>query len=185
MLLNIRNLPETSEHPFDEIVIANFGAIQIAVSTTKRMVQRQIAATRLSVPQRHYHSQGWLICDRQIIAVAEAFEIGTVSPTAVSTRLIKRLDPGIPLSFEAKGAHPFPHKAITAATFAYEFQDEEFPYHAMFHHISPRFVRIYPLRPMKRLIHQVDQFLAEEAAFIDQNYQHLKQIPFYQQRFNL
>ncbi|MEM9266294.1 MAG: hypothetical protein AAGA46_12285 [Cyanobacteria bacterium P01_F01_bin.13] len=176
---------QSSKSLFNEVVIADFGAIQIAVLTIAQPVKRRIFSTHVSVPERTYQTQGWLIYNQQIIAHLEDLKIGSIFPDDEPFSPLYRLSPAVPLSFQVYSSHTLPLQVTKQATFACELQGADFPYHTIFRNIAPHFVRIYPFGERTNLLKNVKQLLQDEADFINQNRDRLKQVAFFQKRFRL
>mgnify|MGYP001791232406 CR=1 FL=1 len=177
-----------SQHPvplFNEVAIADFDQFQIAVLTATQMVYRNLLSARVLVPERVYQTQGWLICDQQVIAHIDALKIGLVFSKNSPFRSIRRLAPSVPVFFEVMSSQPLPTSIQSRSFFVCNLPSSDFPHHTVFRCISPRFVRIYPFSSSSSLLEKVKCMLAERDSFISQNYKRLKQVPFYQKNFGL
>lgn len=136
---------------------------------------------------------------RQIIAMLQGLHLGpiaslTVSPVVSSGvssgasaaepfPLVQRLSASIPVSFQTVGSRPLPQQVSSQAAFTYQSPEDPFPYQAAFHQVVPRFTRIYPFQGHDAVLATVKQMLHDEALFLEQNYDRLKHIPFYQNHF--
>ncbi len=176
---------QSSKSLFNEVVIANFGPFQIAVLTTTRLVKRQLFSAQVPVPERTYQTQGWLIYNQQLVANLNGLEIGPIFSEDGPFNPLHRLSPSVPLSFEVQSSQALPAPVTEQATFACELQGTDFPFHTIFRNISPHFVRIYPFGQRANLLRNVKQLLEDEADFVSQNHERLKQVPFFQTRFGL
>lgn len=176
---------KSSKSLFNEVVIADLGSFQIAVLTTTQLVQRPIFSARVPVPERTYQTQGWLIHNQHMIAHLDGLQIGPIFSDDGPFNPLRRLAPAVPLSFEVHSSHALPSQVTQQAAFACQIQTADFPYHTIFRHISPHFVRIYPFGQRTNLLKIVKQLLADEADFVSQNREQLKQVPFFQTRFGL
>jgi hypothetical protein len=170
---------------FNEIAIADFGTFQIAVLTYTQLVERRILSSSISVPERTYQTQGWVIYNQQLIAHLDNLKIESIFLKDTPFKPLRRLAPAVPLSFEIQGSHPLPSLITKQATFACELPETDFPYHTIFHNISPHFVRVYPFGARTNLMKQVREMLQDEIDFVAQNREQLKQVPFFQTRFDL
>lgn len=177
--------PQDAKSLFDEIAIADLQFCQIAVPTTTQTIKRCMSLGQMPMTKRIYQTQGWLIHNHQIVAHLDELKLGQVRPQNSLFTVIQRLAPAIPISFEVRSSQPLPEPILSQATFACELSKADFPYHMIFRHRLPRFVRIYPLRGKDSLLDRVKQMLLAEDAFIAQNYKLLKRIPFYQNSFGL
>ena len=185
----VYSVPKPSKSVFDEVAIADFGPFQIAVLTNTTLVNKPIFSAQVTVPQRQYQSQGWLIYDGRVMTALEGLTLGSVFSEDSPFKPIQRMAPALPVSFEVQSSQPLPTQVSTQASFTCELQDTDFPFHNIFRQICPRFVRVYPFGKTTALSTtlsaQVKQLLADEALFIKNNYARLKQIPFYKTHFEL
>ena len=170
---------------FDEVVIADLSHFQVAVPTTSKLIKKRIFSTWVSVPERIYDSQGWLICARRLVAYIKGLEVGAIFSQESPFEPIKRINPTIPISFKTEAICPLPRQVSHQAVFACQFTDEELPYHAVFQNVVPRFTNIYSFEEGSSLLDKVEQMLAAETLFISQNYERLKRVPFYRENFGL
>ncbi|MEM7065803.1 MAG: hypothetical protein AAF572_21895 [Cyanobacteria bacterium P01_B01_bin.77] len=178
-------LHQSSKSVFNEVVIANFGPFQIAILTTTQLVKRQIFSADVPVPERIYQTQGWLICNQQLIANLYGLQISPIFSEDGPFNPLRRLAPSVPLSFEVKSSQALPTAITKQATFACELQGTNLPYHTIFRNVSPHFVRIYPFGQRMTLLRNVQQLLEDESSFVTQNRERLRQVPFFQTRFGL
>lgn len=197
---------ELSTQQFDELAIADLTDFQIAVPTTAKDINRPFFSAQLPVPQREYAPYGWLILGRRVAGQIDQLRIGALESYPLESystegrktaekvaeaifKPIKRLTASIPLSFQLESPCPLPCVLAARGSFAYQFPGEPFPHRAIFRQIVPRFVRIYPFWPSatqnSALLNAVDRMLADEAAFIAKNYEQLRLVPFYRDRFDL
>lgn len=182
MLMNTQLFPNKR---FNQVVIADLNHFQIAVPTTSKLVKKRILSAWVFVPERVYDSQGWLICDRQIIAYIKGLEVGALLSDGSPFKPIRRINPTIPISFKTEAVCPLPRQVLSQVAFACQFRDEAFPYHAVFQKVVPRFVRIYSFEANGSILDKVEQMLTAKNLFISQNYERLKRVPFYQESFGL
>ncbi|MDJ0707926.1 MAG: hypothetical protein QNJ46_32020 [Leptolyngbyaceae cyanobacterium MO_188.B28] len=158
------NVPLFPSNQFDQVVLADLKHFQIAAPTTARLVKHRVSSTCLSVPERTYGSQGWLICNQQIVAIIQGLEVGAVFSDGAPFKSIKRLSVAIPISFKTKAVCPLPRQVSSQAVLACQFPSEVFPYRAVFQKVAPRFVRIYSFEASSSLLDYVDQMLGAEAS---------------------
>ena len=170
---------------FEQVVIADFGNFQIAVPTTTKTIKKRIFSAWVTVKERIYHSQGWLICAGELVAYIKELKIGAIFLDKSPFKPIKRLSASIPLSFNTEAACSLPSQVSSEAAFVCQFKNEIYPYHAVFQNVVPRFVSISSFKTSNSLLTIVEQTLEAESLFIKQNYERLKRVPFYQQNFGL
>lgn len=182
MQINTQTFPDRK---FPQVVIADFGNFQIAIPTTTKTVKKRILSAWIPIKERIYHSQGWLVCDGQLVAYIRGLEVGSVFSDKSPFKPIQRLSPGIPVSFNTEAASSLPPQVLSQSTFASQVTGDIYPYCAVFHNIVPRFVAISSLKAGNSLLEKVAQTLEAEKLFVLQNYERLKRVPFYRQRFGL
>ncbi len=173
------------ESLFDEVAIADLNQFQIAVLTTSRQAQRWIFSAAVTVPQRRYQPQGWLIYDQKIVAHFDSLEIGLIFPKDSPFSVSPRIAPAVPISFEVRSAQRLPLAVCDRAALVCELPKADFPYHSVFRQMLPRFVKVYPYQASDSLVNLVGRMLADMELFISQNYERLKQVPFYRENFGL
>ncbi|NER78567.1 MAG: hypothetical protein F6K42_03120 [Leptolyngbya sp. SIO1D8] len=181
----IPTIPENSNLLFDELAIADTKHFQIAVPSTQKVVERKLSSNLIPISKRIYQTQGWLIYNHEVIAQLNGFQIGEAASENSVFKPIRRLAPSIPIAFEARSAQPLPTQVSTQATFACSIPGISLPYNTVFRQSIPRFVRVYPFQENDSPLDKVGQMLIDEATFISQNHEKLKQIPFYQKNFGL
>ncbi|MEL6553541.1 MAG: hypothetical protein AAFQ63_08795 [Cyanobacteria bacterium J06621_11] len=174
-----------SKLPFNEVAIADFNQFQIAVLTKAQSINRYIFSVPVSVPERLYQTQGWLIFNQQVVAQINNLKIGLVFSKSSPFKSVRRLAPSIPIFFEVRSCQPLPAQLQSRSAFSCQLPNSDFPYHTVFRCLSPRFVRLYPFNAGSSLVENVKCMLAERDSFITQNYEQLKQVPFYQKNFGL
>ncbi|MEM9008092.1 MAG: hypothetical protein AAGE59_31865 [Cyanobacteria bacterium P01_F01_bin.86] len=176
---------QSSQPLFDEIAIVDLTYYQIAVLTATQIFNNCKLSTQTSVFKRYYQNQGWLIYKNQIISHFDQLKIDTIFPENSSFKPIQRLAPSIPISFEIRSSQPLPNHLLCQAFLICELPKTDFPHHAVFYRVLPRFVKVYPFKEYDSLLEKVSQMLAAKDLFISQNFKQLKRIPFYQQNFGL
>ncbi|MEM9004391.1 MAG: hypothetical protein AAGE59_12815 [Cyanobacteria bacterium P01_F01_bin.86] len=170
-----------------EVVAADFGHFQIVVPTATKAVSHTSRSRPLVFPKRGYDREGWIVYRNQVVGKLFELEIGEIVAEGCPFKPIKRLGPAIPLAFETRSRKSLPQAVTNAATFSCQQPDTATPYCSVFRNLSPVFVRIYPIKTSHRqsLVAKTQQLLVEKARFVAQNREHLKQIPFYREKFNL
>ena len=176
---------QDSKSLFDEIAIADLAHCQIAVLTTTRTTNRGTSLGQRIAPRRLYQTQGWLSYRHQIIAHFDELKVGSIFTHNLPLKSIQRIAPAVPISFQVKSSQPLPTQVCAQSTFVCELPKTDFPYHAVFRQIRPRFVRIYPFEGIASLLEKVAKMLQDRDYFIAENYQQLKRVPFYQDSFKL
>lgn len=179
------SVSQLSSSEFNEVVLADFCSLQIAVLTRTTLVHQRIFSAYVPVPQRRYQSQGWLIFNGQITSTLENLVIEPIGAKDSPFDIVQRIGPAIPLSFEVKSALPLPALLSAQAAFAFELPNADFSFHSIFRQMRPRFVRIYPFREIATLSMQAKQLLSEEALFVTNHCHRLRQVPFYRDCFGL
>jgi hypothetical protein len=169
----------------DEIAIADLGDFQVAILTSSKPAKKKGPFPFTLRSKRVYQDQGWLICHGESIAHLSGLEIGPVDSVPSPWMLPKRLAPSIPISFETQSCQPLPRQVSRRSVFTCVFPEARLPHQGVFRSITPRFVRIYPFDVLTSLVEVVAHMQAEEAEFIAENREQLKQIPFYRLQFNL
>ncbi|MEM8805484.1 MAG: hypothetical protein AAGF01_05610 [Cyanobacteria bacterium P01_G01_bin.38] len=170
---------------FNEVAIADLNQFQIAVLTRTQLINRCILSVSVPVPKRFYHTQGWLIYKQQIIAQFDALKVGSIFSEGSPFKPIHRLAQATPISFEVRSHQPLPPQMSAQSAFACQLPETDFPNYTVFREIIPRFVKLYPFETGSSLLEKVEQMLTARDLFISQNYERLKQIPFYQENFGL
>ena len=173
------------DRQFKHLTIANFRDFQIVVPTMTKMVEKQILSARVSVPEKIYDPQGWLISQGKIVAYIKGLEVGSVFSERSPFEPVRRINPSIPVSFEVESTNSLPTEVLRQAAFACQFEDEVFSYHALFKNVVPRFAKIYSFDTNNSVLDRVKQMLQAETMFITQNYERLRRVPFYQKNFGL
>jgi len=177
------------QRDFNELVIADFKAFQIAVPTRANLVNKRVFSAWIPIPQRDYAAHGWLVCQQKVVARLQGLQVGPVVSLQAQAespfQVARRLSVSIPISFQTKASEVLPKSVSTQTAFTYQCPGEMFAYRAAFHQIPPRFVRVYPFLGNDVLLATVEKMLNEEALFISQNYERLKHSPFYQENFDL
>lgn len=176
---------QNSSAVFDEVAIADLKHFQIAVLTTSKAFNRHILSACVPVARRFYQTQGWLIHNYRMTACLSGLVINTAFSENSSFKPIRRLAPSVPISFEVKSHQPLPEQILSQATFVCKLPNTGYSHHAVFRRKVPRFVRVYPFELGNSLLEKVAQMLADENVFISQNYERLRQVPFYQDNFGL
>ena len=92
-----------------------------------------------------------------------------------------RISVGCPLSFEISSEQPLPPRLTDRAVLCYQFNPRASRHFALFRDVSPRFIRIYPLKSTASLANQMQVFLQEEASFLAKNESDFNAQEFYQQ----
>lgn len=197
---------------YEQVVVADFSDFQMVVPTTAKPVKKRVLSVWITVPNRVYASYGWLIGNasqgklrqsnrqsisadasvRQIVAMLQGLHLGPIAsssaasddPAADPFPLAQRLSVSIPMSFQTVSSMPLPQPVASRAAFTYQSPEDPFPYQAAFHQVVPRFTRIYPFQGHNAVLAAVEQMLHDEALFLNQNYDRLKHIPFYQNNFD-
>ena len=172
---------------FNEVAIADLGSFQIAVLTGRQSNQTFPTSVDVLKSKRIYQEQGWVIWENQTIAHLSGLNICPVdsNQNAISWELPRRLAPSVPISFEVQSDEPMPSPVLSQAIMTCALPDTKNPYHTIFRLVAPRFVRIYPFNSRNRLAEMVVQMKLDEAEFISNNYEYLKQVPFYREHFGL
>ncbi|MGF1459210.1 MAG: hypothetical protein ACFBSG_09305 [Leptolyngbyaceae cyanobacterium] len=169
-----------------EIAIADLNEFQFVVPTFKGALSWPDSDLHVS-PPRQYAQQGWVVYDERMVGTLRHLTIEAPSTFSPLCQPIKRLGPAVPLRFEIQSTRALPAAINQQAAFAYQFREPPLTYHSIFHRVQPRFVRIYPMGSLRsqHILSQTRQFLSEEAQFIQQNREQLKNVPFYREKFNL
>ncbi|MEL6552050.1 MAG: hypothetical protein AAFQ63_01115 [Cyanobacteria bacterium J06621_11] len=170
---------------FNEVAIADLNQFQIAVLTTTQKTRRQLFSAEISVSERVYQSQGWLIHNQRIVAHFDNLEIGLIFPKDSPFKVSRRIAVAVPIAFEVRSTQHLPLEVRARATLVCELPKADFPYHSVFRQILPRFVKIYDYRENCSLLDQVRDMLAAMDVFVSQNYDRLKRVPFYRENFDL
>ncbi|MEM7773226.1 MAG: hypothetical protein AAF327_22310 [Cyanobacteria bacterium P01_A01_bin.37] len=181
----VHSISRHSKALFPEVAIADLAHFQIAVLTTHQQVNQNLFSTQIAIPEKLDQTQGWLVYNRQLVASLGKLAIGDIGLKDSPFEPIRQLTPAIPISFEVNSAQPLPAQVSSQAAFSCNVPESDFPYLTVFHQMKPRFVAIYPLKNDDSLVDKVTQMAIDETRFIEQNYQHLKHIPFYQDNFGL
>lgn len=191
-VLNPRVMISLHQPPFlkshlAEVVAADFGTFQIIVPTATRPISPSARSLPITVPKREYSREGWIIYRDRVVSSLFELEVGEIVAEECPFKPIKRLGPGVPLAFETRSRKSLPKAVSVAATFSCQHPEMATPYCSVFRNLSPAFVRIYPIQNLNRksLLDKAKQLLVEKAQFVAQNREHLKQIPFYREKFNL
>lgn len=180
-----RSNVDPTECAFDEVAIADFGPYQIAVLTTTQTLPRHLRSIPIAVTERVYHSRGYLIAHRLIIASLTGLEIGAIAAEQALFQPMQRLAPAVNLAFEVRSTQPLPQPIAAQSVFTCQLPESRRPYRAVFRQVQPRFVRIYPFFGIAALTDQVEALQIEESRFVAQNQARLRQIPFYRATFGL
>ncbi|MEM1280575.1 MAG: hypothetical protein AAGG53_11295 [Cyanobacteria bacterium P01_H01_bin.152] len=178
--------PDLLKIYFDEIAIADFGAFQLAVPTTATPPEMALK-TRCLVHSRQYDREGWVIYGDRIVGTLSELDIGQTPSSPGICPPIQRFGPAIPVGFEVCSDQPLPKAIGQLALFACFGHDARAPYCTVFRKVSPRFTRVYAVSSWQhfRVVDQVRRLLTEESQFIATNREHLRQVPFYRERFGL
>ena len=191
-VLNKRAMISLHQPPFlksrlIEVVAADLGHFQIIVPTATKAVSPSGRSLPLAVPKREYDREGWIVYRNQVVSRLFELEIGEIVPEGCPFKPIKRLGPAVPIAFETHSRKPLPKPIADLATFSCQAPDTATPYCSVFRHLAPTFVRIYPIHNSHRqsLLDKAKQLLIEKAQFVAKNRDHLKQVPFYRENFNL
>ncbi|MEO1348652.1 MAG: hypothetical protein AAFW84_07620 [Cyanobacteria bacterium J06635_15] len=182
MSMNPQLLPNDS---FNQVVIADLSHFQIAIPTTSRLANRRFLSTWMPIPERTYATYGWLVYDQKIAAHIKGLQIASINTAMGCLKPLKRLTASIPVSFQTETVWPLPQAVSEQSVFTYKVPDEIFAYRAVFRQRIPRFTRIYSFEDSLSLLDKVEQMLMNEALFISQNHERLRQVPFYQKYFGL
>ncbi|MGF1521509.1 MAG: hypothetical protein ACFBSF_04220 [Leptolyngbyaceae cyanobacterium] len=179
--------PPFLKSSFAEVVAADLGDFQIIVPTAAQAARSASRSLLLTVPQRQYSREGWIVYRDRVVSRLFALEVGEITTEGGLFRPIKRLGPAVPLAFETRSCKPLPKSVMDANTFSCQYPESATPYCSVFRNLAPVFVRIYPAPNLHRkfLVDKAQQLLTEKAQFVAQNREHLKQIPFYREKFNL
>ncbi|NET35134.1 MAG: hypothetical protein F6K19_24425 [Cyanothece sp. SIO1E1] len=180
--------PRLSSKPgFIEVVAADLGDFQIVVPTSTQVVRSSFFLTHITTPKREYSREGWMIYRDQIVSSLFELEVGEIALENCPFKPIKRLGPAVPIAFETYGHNPLPSQVTGVASFSCQFKDGALPYCSVFRQLLPRFVRLYsiPQLHQEQILGKVKQLLVEEAQFVAQHREQLKQVPFYREKFNL
>ncbi|MEL6381012.1 MAG: hypothetical protein AAFQ89_00780 [Cyanobacteria bacterium J06626_18] len=156
--------------------------------TATQPVSPSARSLPIAVPKREYSREGWIIYRDRLVSRLFELEVGEiVVEEGCPFKPVKRLGPGVPLAFETRSRKSLPKAISAAATFSYQHPEMANPYGSVFRNLSPAFVRIYPIQNLNRksLLAKAKQLLVEKVQFVAQNREHLKQIPFYREKFNL
>lgn len=172
---------------YSEIAIADLGDFQIVVPTVNRLASSAPLIQGLPTTKREYSTEGWVVHNDRLVGNLVHLEIGTTTDAAGIFKPTRRLGPGVPLAFEVWSRRSLPRWVRVHAALTCEFRQEPYPYCGLFRHCIPKFVRVYAAEgaPRHDSILKVRQLLIDEAAFIAQNRDRLKQVPFYREQFRL
>jgi hypothetical protein len=181
-------------HPFSflqsrvsEIAIADLDGYQIIIPTASKPAGRPFLAKGMTAARREYGPEGWIVYRDRIVGTLTHLEIGATTDETGLLPPLKRLGPAVPIAFEGRSRRSLPTGVSAHAVLSCRLNHEPLPYCSLFRQQRPKFVRIYTVQsshPREHLL-KVQQLLIDEAAFVAQNREHLKNIPFYQEKFGL
>lgn len=169
----------------NEVAIADLRNFQLAVLTGSHPGNRGANFSDALRVKRVYQDQGWLIWNGEAIAHVSGLEIGALDAEPSPWTLPQRLAPSVPISFETHSCEPLPPQVSDRAVLKCQVPQTRLPYQVVFRSIAPRFVRIYPFDMRASLAARAAQMQIEEADFIAENREHLRQVPFYRMQFDL
>ena len=79
------------KNTFNEIVVANFGELQIVVPTLRQVVQKRVFSATVNVPHRIYDSEGWLLQGGDAIAALQNLTIDSIIAPETQFPTIERI----------------------------------------------------------------------------------------------
>ena len=173
------------KNTFNEIVVANFGELQIVVPTLRQVVQKRVFSATVNVPHRIYDSEGWLLQGGDAIAALQNLTIASIFAPETPCPAIERIGPAIPLRFEVTTMEPLPKPASRLSSFSCQLPDALHPYLTVFCNMRPRFARVYPFAGTSSLTLNVADMQQQERKFVRENSERLQSVPFYREQFKL
>ena len=170
---------------FDEIAIASFSVFQVAIPSGKKHENQKFFSSEIPVPYRIYSPFGWMIFEKEIIAIIDHIQIQAIGSNKLPFKPILHFGCAVPVSFEARSERQLPDSVKSEAKFSCQFEYGQDPFCTVFRLIRPRFVRVYPFKGVSEIISTVGTMLADEQSFLNQNSKYLQNNDFYREQFSL
>jgi len=151
-----------------EIAICDLDLLQILIPTDKQWSRYHPSHTRKSRwpwPKRTrlFRDRGWACYQGQIIGNITGLQLDSLVPSRSGpTRQTLKL--GQPVSFALSCQGPIPEAIAWRALFQYQFNPDPILHYALFQHLIPQFIRIYPLRSTASLNTLIQKFLTEKKT---------------------